>query len=192
MTVFRSLRWQIFEKGSITSVLIAARHANEKEVTDSLHEYSLHILSLDAYFVIKNYARFSGVRDHYFSDQRSVEVYNALLTAMLTGSVTSCRAVMEKDMYFCLPEFSGKFDEIFVDAGAFVGDTVERFIWENLGTFKQLYAFEPGMKQYVALQKRMNRLIEEWAIDVNSVHLEKAGFTSEQGRMACTFVQDFL
>lgn len=35
-------------------------------------------------------------------------------------------------MYFSLPEFSGTFDDIFVDAGAFVGDTVERFIWENL------------------------------------------------------------
>lgn len=178
------------ENSSITSVLIGARHAI-KEVTESMNAYQLNILSFDAFFVIKNYARFSGVRDHYFSDPHSVEVYNALLTAMLTGSVASCRAMMEKDMYFCLPEFSGKFDEIFVDAGAFVGDTVERFIWENLGTFKQLYAFEPGMKQYVALQKRMDRLIEEWAIDASSVHLEKAGLASEPGRMACTFVNDF-
>nr|VFK38180.1 MAG: hypothetical protein BECKSD772F_GA0070984_10223 [Candidatus Kentron sp. SD]VFK42958.1 MAG: hypothetical protein BECKSD772E_GA0070983_10213 [Candidatus Kentron sp. SD]VFK78590.1 MAG: hypothetical protein BECKSD772D_GA0070982_10193 [Candidatus Kentron sp. SD] len=65
---------------------------------------------------------------------------------VLTGDISPCRDVMEKDIYFCLPEFSANSEEIFVDAGAFVGNTVERFIWENLETFRHIYAFEPGYK----------------------------------------------
>ncbi len=174
---------------NINSMFIAARHAI-KEVMVSMEDKNINMISFDGYYVVKNYKRFTYVRDNFFTDDRSLETFNALLIAMLTGSTQSCKAVMEKDMYFSLPEFSGTFDDIFVDAGAFVGDTVERFIWENLGTFKHLYAFEPGFKQFNALEKRMKRLCEEWAIDETSVDLVKAGLSSVNGRMSCTFIED--
>jgi hypothetical protein len=145
-----------------------------KQVADEMSEHDFPIMSFDGYFVVKNYTRLASVRDNFFQDERSVETFNALLIAMLTGSVESCLQVMEKDMYFGLPEFAGNFDEIFVDAGAFVGDSVERFIWENLGTFRHLYAFEPGYKQFAAMTKRMERLSQEWAIDESKVSLVKA------------------
>lgn len=173
----------------VSAMLIAARHV-VKQVADEMSDHDFPIMSFDGYFVVKNYTRLASVRDDFFQDERSVETFNALLIAMLTGSVESCLQVMEKDMYFGLPEFAGNFDEIFVDAGAFVGDSVERFIWENLGTFRHLYAFEPGYKQFAAMTKRMERLSQEWAIDESKVSLVKAGLSSEQGRMNCTFVND--
>lgn len=175
---------------NINSMFIAARHAI-KEVMMSMEGKNINMISFDGYYVVKNYERYTFVRDNFFTDDKSIETFNALLIAMLTGSTQSCRAVMEKDMYFSLPEFSGTFDDIFVDAGAFVGDTVERFIWENLGTFKHLYAFEPGFKQFNALKKRVKRLCEEWAIDEGRVDLVKAGLSSVTGRMSCTFLEDF-
>lgn len=174
---------------SDSTIYIAARHA-VKDVLRAMADNNRNLISFDGYYVVKNYQRFAAVRDNYFNDDKSIETFNALLLAMLTGSVESCRAVMEKDMYFAIPEFSGTFDEIFLDAGAFVGDTVERFIWENMGTFRHIYAFEPGLKQFLALQKRMNRLSEEWAFDRSSVSTVKAGLSSEAGRMACTFLED--
>lgn len=173
----------------ISAMLIAARHS-VKEVKRDMAGYGFIILSFDGYFVLRNYDRLLAIRDQYLSDQRSIEVFNALLMAMLTGDVVPCRDVMEKDMYFCLPEFSGNFDEIFVDAGAFVGDTVERFIWENLGTFRHIYAFEPGYKQFHALQQRMQRLVVEWAIDPERVSLIKAGLADRPRQMICTYVSD--
>jgi FkbM family methyltransferase len=173
----------------VSAMLIAARHV-VKQVADEMSNYDFPVMSFDGYFVVKNYARLASVRDNFFQDEKSIETFNALLIAMLTGSVDSCLQVMEKDMYFGLPEFSGNFEEIFVDAGAFVGDSVERFIWENLGTFRHLYAFEPGYKQFAAMTKRMERLSQEWAIDESKVSLVKAGLSSEQGRMNCTFVND--
>ncbi len=174
---------------SVSSMFIAARHAVQ-QVEQSFSEYSFNTISFDGYFVAKNYSRLSAIRDDYLEDERSVETFNALLVAMLTGELASCKAVMEKDMYFGLPEFSGNFEDTFVDDGAFTGDTVERFIWENLGTFKHIYAFEPGWKQFKAMQVRMKRLTEEWAIPAGSVSLEKAGLSSSAGRMTCTFVDD--
>jgi FkbM family methyltransferase len=177
------------QMSSVPAVFIAARHA-VREVTRDLEPLGCAVMPFDGYFVCRNYARLAALRDGWLADPRSVETFNAILVAMLTGSVAPCRAVMEKDMYFGLPEFSGNFDEAFVDAGAFVGDTVERFLWENLGTFRHIYAFEPGHRQFQALRRRMGRLAEEWAFDPSSVSLERAGLAAAEGRMACTFVDD--
>lgn len=174
---------------SVTAMFIAARHV-VRDVERDLAHIVCEKMSFDGYFVTRNYERLAGIRDNFFSDDKSIETFNALLIAMLTGRLESCLAVMEKDMYFCLPQFSGNFDETFVDAGAFVGDTVERFIWENLGTFRHIYAFEPGIRQFKALQRRMTRLAEEWAFDASTVSLVKAGLSSSEGRMECTFVND--
>ncbi|HPF58161.1 MAG TPA: FkbM family methyltransferase [Candidatus Competibacteraceae bacterium] len=174
---------------SVSSIFIAARHAI-KDVLMSITNKTSNAISFDGYYVAKNYEKFISVRDNFFTDEKSIETYNAILTAMLTGSTKSCREVMEKDMYFSIPEFSGTFNEIFVDAGAFVGDTVERFIWENLGTFKHIYAFEPGLKQFLSLQKRVSRLSEEWAFELDCISMVKAGLSSENGYMVCSFLED--
>ncbi len=177
------------ELATVPAMCIAARHA-VRDVEQEMASYGFPVHSFDGYFVLRNYERLLAIRDRYFDDPRSVEVFNALLMAMLTGGVAPCRDVMEKDMYFCLPEFSGNFDEIFVDAGAFVGDTVERFVWENLGTFRQIYAFEPGARQFVAMEQRVRRLAVEWAFDPATVSLVRGGLSDRAGRMACTFLND--
>lgn len=174
----------------VSSLLIAARHF-VKDVQSLMADKCSHSLSFDAYFVIRNYDRLCEVRDNLLSDSKSVNIFNAILISMLTSSLDACLDVMEKDMYFSLPEFSGTFDEIFVDAGAFVGDSVEKFIWENLGTFRHIYAFEPGQRQFKALQKRMLRLAEEWAFDSNRVSLEQAGLGAEPSEMSYLFAHDF-
>lgn len=172
------------------AMLIAARHA-VTQVAQAMAAPDRRMMSFDGYFVVRNYERLAAVRDGFLSDPKSVETFNALLVAMLTGSTRHCRQVMVKDMYFGLPEFSGNFDEAFVDAGAFVGDTVERFIWENLGTFRHIYAFEPGKRQFAALEHRMARLAKEWAFDPAAVSLVNAGLSSAADRMVCTFEGDF-
>ncbi len=174
---------------TVPAVFIAARHAI-REVEQALAPHGVATMSFDGYFVVRNFRRLTAVRDRMLADDRSVMVFNALLMSMLTGSVAPCRDVMEKDMYFCLPEFAGNFDEAFVDAGAFVGDTLERFIWENLGTFRHIYAFEPGYRQFKAMEQRVQRLASEWAFDRASVSLVRAGLSDAPGRMTCTFLND--
>ena len=174
---------------SAPSIFIAARHA-VKEVEEAMAGRDYRLLSFDGYYVVKNYKKLKFVRDTFFNDKKSLGTYNAIMMAMLSGSVESCLAVMEKDMYFALPEFSGTFDEIFVDAGAFVGDTMERFIWENMGTFRHLYAFEPGRGQFLALERRVSRLIDEWAIDKDRITVVRAGLAAENGSRGFSFLYD--
>lgn len=178
------------QAASVKTLFIAARHAVH-EVATKMSAPGRLTMSVDGYFVIRNYTRLAALRDELFHDEQSTNTFNALLVAMLTGTTQHCRAVMVKDMYFCLPEFSGSFDEIFVDAGAFVGDTVERFIWENLGTFRHIYAFEPGKRQFAAMRQRLDRLAGEWAFNQDAVSLINAGLGLERGRMVCTFENDF-
>jgi FkbM family methyltransferase len=173
-----------------SALLITARHA-VPEVARAMARPGRTLMSFEAFFVVRNYARLAAVRDQLLGDPYSVETFNAILVAMLTSSTKHCRRVMVKDMYFGLPEFSGNFEEIFVDAGAFVGDTVERFIWENLGTFRQIHAFEPGRRQFAGLQQRMERLAREWAFNPESVALVQAGLSSGASRMVSTFEGDF-
>jgi len=175
---------------SIKSIFIASRHA-VSEVKESLGENNYSMISFDGYFVLKNYTRLKNIRDNFLEDTKSIEVFNAILHSMLTSSLQSCYDVMEKDMYFSLPEFSGNFDENFVDVGAFVGDSVERFIWENLGTFKHIYAFEPGKRQFEAMETRVDRLSKEWAFNRDKVSLINAGLSSSESEMSCTFVDDY-
>lgn len=171
-------------------ILIAARHA----IAPVMQMYSgtnNTIMPFEAYYCIEHWKEYEDVRDNYLEDDKSKYTYNALLYTMLTGKTESCLCVMEKDMYFGLPEFSGTFDETFVDAGAFTGDSVERFIWENLGTFRHIYAFEPGEKQYNALQKRMDRLYGEWSIEPERVSLVKAGLSNKSSKMSCIYTEDY-
>jgi FkbM family methyltransferase len=177
------------ELASVPATFIASRHAIG-EVQQALAPHGLATMSFDGYFAVRNFARLAAVRDGMLGDERSVMVFNALLLSMLTNSIAPCRDVMEKDMYFCLPEFAGNFGEAFVDGGAFVGDTLERFVWENLGTFRHIYAFEPGYRQFKAMEKRVQRLAAEWAFDPASVSLVRAGLSDAPGRMSCTFLND--
>lgn len=154
-------------------VIVTSRHA-VKLVSSMLAALHIPHVSYDAWYVALDFANFRRVHDEVLADGRSRDVLRAILMAMLTADTRHCEAVLEKDQYFCLPHFSGSQSEIYVDAGAFVGDSVERFIWAQNGAFTKIYAFEPGPHQFLALRARTKRLKEEWALSTGSVELVNA------------------
>ena len=56
-----------------------------------------------------------------------------------------------------------------------MGDSLERFLWSVNGVFKHIHAFEPGLKQYQAMTKRVDRLIAEWALSPEKIALVNKG-----------------
>jgi len=160
-------------------VFVAARHAAQP-VSAMLSGLGIAHASYDAWHVASNFAAFRHVHDHLLRDERSKEVLRAVLMTMLTGKKSYCAGVFEKDQYFCLPPFCGSENEVYVDAGAFVGDSAERFIWAHNGVFSKIYAFEPGARQFAALKARVRRLIEEWALDPASIELVNAGLADKE------------
>lgn len=78
--------------------------------------------------------------------------------------------------YFGIPEFMKlNFQEVFVDCGAYVGDTLEQFLNVRWGEVKKMFAFEPMERQFRAMQARVERLKREWALTDEQIQLVQAG-----------------
>lgn len=169
---------KIIDKGI---VLITAHHA-VKEI-EATYKAKVPFMSFDRWFAIKNIKKYEYIRENFLTDDCSKNVIDNIVMAMLTGDEKYCSKVFVDDQYFCLPQFKNFGNEIFLDAGAFVGDTVEKFIWKHSGNFKQIYAFEPGKKQFLALNKRVERLISEWALDDNDILTLNAGIANMNSKM---------
>lgn len=177
-------------------VLVAARHA-VLPVRRQLDDMGIASLPFDAFFTARNMDRIAHVRDNFLRDDRSRLSYDGIVKTMLTGDKIFCASVMEGNQYFALPEFVNIGNDHFVDAGAYVGDTVEKFIWANNGVFNQIYAFEPGVPQLAALRRRVERLCGEWAVAESKITCEHAGLSDEDkerpisvtpGMLQCTSI----
>lgn len=173
---------QMLTEMESTTVLIAARHA-VGSIKKQLDEFGLPSIPFDAFFVAQNLRRIENVRSDLLTDERSRQVYDGIIKAMLSGSEAYCAEIMEGNQYFTLPEFVNIGTDHFVDAGAYVGDTVEKFIWVNNGAFKQIYAFEPGPPQFASLKLRMKRLSEEWAFGPDRFECLCLGLTDSAKEM---------
>ncbi|MDE6685984.1 MAG: FkbM family methyltransferase, partial [Lachnospiraceae bacterium] len=76
------------------------------------------------------------------------------------------------NQYFFKKEFKFRnAREIFVDCGAYVGDTVEQYLGIKEGVFNEIYAFEPDPGNVIALSKRIERLRNEWNIADSRIHI---------------------
>jgi FkbM family methyltransferase len=159
-------------------ILMATRLALPP-IRRQLDELKLANMSFDAFFVVSNKDRISYVRNTLLNDERSKLSYDAILKTMLTGDNSYCASVMEGNQYFALPEFVQIGNDHFVDAGAYVGDTLEKFIWMTSGVFMKIYAFEPGEPQLAAMNLRVERLRREWAIIESAIICENAGLADK-------------
>jgi FkbM family methyltransferase len=162
-------------------MVITARHA-VKPVSALLAGHGIPHVSYDAWYVAENLAAFRDVHDRVLADLRSREVLRAVLMAMLTGEPAYCQVVCEPHQYFCLPDFCGPKSEIYVDAGAFDGDSIQAFLTAHDGVVAKIHAFEPGPKQFAALKARTERLASQWQLKPGSIELVNAGLGDVDGR----------
>lgn len=114
-------------------------------------------------------------------DDLSKEIFTEVLNVRF--KIKSPKALypyFDTNQYFTLPEMNMlDFEGVFVDCGAFVGDTVERFINNCQSIFGKIYAFEPAQAQAKAFLIRRKRLMEEWALDESKIQLVQAGVGSK-------------
>ncbi len=86
----------------------------------------------------------------------------------------------EADCYYEKDAIQLDEKEVFVDGGAFIGDTAQDFILKQNGKYKHIYSFEPGYENY---QEAKNRLNEYDDIDL----IQKGLWSSET---TLTFYED--
>lgn len=110
-------------------------------------------------------------------DAESKETYAHIVMCRINGEYPQEQYV-SSEQYFLLKEFRQRNPkEVFVDCGAFVGDSIERYIWKKDGVFHKIIAFEPDPKNYCALQKRTNRLKEEWNFAPEQIEIYPYGIS---------------
>lgn len=63
------------------------------------------------------------------------------------------RDIYQENQYFCDDVWTLTDHEVFVDAGAFVGDTIQDFRQKTGNSYKRIYAFEPDKKNFSQLKE---------------------------------------
>lgn len=84
-------------------------------------------------------------------DDKSKETLKALLLVRLSWNQDYFKDIIEKDQYFSKDIIHLKKDEVFIDGGAFDGDTLRRFTEITNGEFEKIYCLEPGKEQFKGL-----------------------------------------
>ena len=141
---------------------------------------SVDYLLADEFFFGKNA---DTIRNNIqiLADKKSQKVYEELIMRRTYNSM-QMSDLFEDDQYWTLPPFrADDINEVFVDMGGYVGDTLEKYLFIKFGTFQKYYVFEPDEKNYSALTKRIARLNEEWNLDADKIIPIFAGVGKEDG-----------
>lgn len=136
------------------------------------------------------------------SDEKSVQVYDNIINFKLTGNMQllfDCETPKEEA---CKNILKLSDHEIYMDLGAFNGDTVEEFI-HNVSSYKKIYAAEPDIKNFLKLEKntqqlekieRLNVCISDFSGEITfSKHGGRNGGADSKGNtVKCTTVDEIL
>lgn len=117
-----------------------------------------------------------------FDDELSYRTMSAIQSCMMEDDNSKLYPIVDREQYFCIPPFFWSYNEIFVDVGACTGDSIERFFFSHVGCFEQIYAFEPGETQIKALSKRIDRLVEEWAVSPGAIIVQRGAVGAKTGK----------
>lgn len=88
------------------------------------------------------------------ADEQSRKVLNGLIDFKTTGDIDTLFKIETPKNEIYKNIFHISDDEIFVDAGAYDGDTVKEFI-ENVNSYKKIIAFEPAEKNFNKLKSNI-------------------------------------
>jgi len=113
-----------------------------------------------------------------FEDEYSRQTYFNLLNYRLTGdpnTLARCAVVTNRDHFErntyntnrTFFEFTDS--DVFVDGGAFDGDSLAQFVRATKGQFKRIYSFEPSTELAQKCRVRVHALQREYVTDIASL-----------------------
>lgn len=135
-----------------------------RSVSGQISNLGLKYRHIDEFILSKHKQEVLAVFD-LLEDEQSREIYSELVNCRLKGKYPD-KIVSNEEAYFSYKHFGDSNpNEVFVDCGAYVGDTIERYIWKKEGAFKKIIAFEPDRTNFKAIGCRLERLKNEWGLD---------------------------
>ncbi len=117
------------------------------------------------------------------NDKISKKIFLNILKFRLAFNKNIISSIFEnKNEYFDKKIIKLKYNEVFLDGGAYDGDTIKSFLIKSKNIFKNIYAFEPDATNYIFLQKYLNKFkdkrIKSFKIGLGKRN-EKLFFTNE-------------
>ncbi|WP_193179293.1 FkbM family methyltransferase [Nisaea sediminum] len=91
----------------------------------------------------------SGLLD----DQKSKDILNAQIGYRISGNVLLLDGLIDPVPFFPTDLFKLADDEVFVDGGAYTGDTIEEFFRQTDGHFSKIFPFEPDPDNFATLER---------------------------------------
>ena len=133
--------------------------------------------------ILKNHANEVLACYDALGDEKSREVYAGIIQWRVTGCRTRYPLNRTED-YFVLDSFkrSNK-DEIFVDCGAYVGDTIESYCEVKGNNFKKIIAFEADRINYQKLEKNIARLNHEYGLSDSQIVIHNCAVADKMGKI---------
>lgn len=157
------------------TVLICTGNAGTyRSIKRYLDEADMESLSVDTYVFRKNKDKVLAVYD-LLCDEVSKATYANMIQARM-GLAEVDLSLITGDSYFAVNTFSlFSAGEVYVDCGAYVGDTIEKYLFTKQGVFGKVFAFEPEPRNFAAMAYRTERLKQEWALSDDKITLVQAG-----------------
>lgn len=121
------------------------------------------------------------------ADDKSREVFAAVLNYKLCGRIEYLKAVETSRREDCRELFPFGSDEVHVDLGAYDGDTIKEFLDYTGGCYRQIFAFEPDVRNFRKLQNYVTAAGLERIVALNKgAWSEEAvlGFSAGGGRQS--------
>lgn len=111
------------------------------------------------------------------TDEFSKKVYQTMVLARIQGGDKTARPfnadnVFSRNYCFDIAAFERiDRDEVYVDCGAYVGDSIERYLFKKFGVVKKIIGFEPDENNFLALSERRKRLLNEWGMKEDRIQI---------------------
>lgn len=110
-----------------------------------------------------------------FEDDRSREVYLELTRARILGKDLK-PGICEGNQYFAIPPFAEKDpQEVFINCGAYDGDSICEYVQNREDRFRRIIAFEPDPQNYHKLADTVEKLCEEKQLSPDKFELYAYG-----------------
>jgi len=161
------------------TVLIPTAPKYYQQIVEQLEQVGAHsYMHASSFLVSQLWSRFKRVMN-LLDGTKSRMAYLGAIYSMLTLDNSFIK--FEGNQYFAINEFVFNEGDTVVDAGAYVGDTVEEFVKRGT-TGVKIYAFEPYCEAYSKLEARVERLKNEWLIESDDMIIIPAGLGAETKR----------
>lgn len=104
----------------------------------------------EANYIIKNIEDFQTAYE-LLEDDKSKKIFKNLLKYKMTYDLSHIEKICDKNMYFPQDLFCFEGNEVFIDAGSYIGDTLQEYMDICNGKYKKILCFEPNAANAEAL-----------------------------------------